>query len=118
MMHEMSLNPEPFNEIKEGRKTIEVRIYDEKRRNVKIGDEIVFGRLPDRTEKIAVKVVGLSVFGSFRDLFSSLEKSKFGHSESLTLDEQVALQREHYSEEEERQNLVVGIHIRLAPLQQ
>ena len=38
----MKLNPAPFEMIKSGQKTIELRLYDEKRQLVNIGDEIVF----------------------------------------------------------------------------
>ena len=42
MTHNMQLKPEPFAMIKDGTKTIELRLYDEKRRNIKVGDRIVF----------------------------------------------------------------------------
>lgn len=113
MMHEMSLNPEPFEKIKNGKKSIEIRLYDEKRRRVKIGDFIIFSKLPEKTEKIKVVVVGLSIFKSFRELFSNFDKSKFGHDQNLDIEEQISLQRQHYTEEEERQYGVVGIPIKL-----
>ena len=112
MIHEMSLNPEPFEKIKKGEKTIEIRLYDEKRRSVALGDTVVFSKLPEKTEKLRVEVVGLSVFKSFRDLFSNFDKSKFGHCSVLSIEDQIKRQREHYSEEAERQNGVVGIHIK------
>jgi ASC-1-like (ASCH) protein len=42
MKHEMKLNVEPFNKIKSGKKTIELRLNDEKRQLVKIKDLIEF----------------------------------------------------------------------------
>ena len=42
MTHQMQLQPEPFSMIKSGVKTIELRLYDEKRRKIRIGDEILF----------------------------------------------------------------------------
>lgn len=42
MTHEMRLNTQPFKKIKEGEKTIELRLYDEKRRGISAGDIIVF----------------------------------------------------------------------------
>jgi len=113
MIHEMSLNPEPFELIKSGKKTIEIRIYDEKRRKVKVGDYIIFSKLPDKVEKIKVQVVGLSIFASFRDLFTNFDKSKFGHDQNLSIEEQIAKQYEHYTPEEEQLYGVVGIHIKL-----
>ena len=41
-IHQMKLNNKPFNMIKNGRKNIELRLYDEKRRKLNIGDEIIF----------------------------------------------------------------------------
>ena len=112
-MHEMSLNPAPFEKIKNGKKSIEIRLYDEKRRGVKIGDIIIFSKLPEKTEKIKVEVIRLSISRSFRDLFSNFEKSKFGHEQNLSIEEQINRQREYYTEEEERQYGVIGIHIKL-----
>ena len=40
--HIMNLNPSPFKMIREGNKTIELRLYDEKRKKLSIGDTITF----------------------------------------------------------------------------
>lgn len=42
MIHNMKLNPEPFELISSGQKTIELRLNDEKRQRIKISDEIIF----------------------------------------------------------------------------
>lgn len=42
MKHTMKLHSSPFNMIKCGEKTYELRLYDEKRQCIKIGDGIVF----------------------------------------------------------------------------
>ena len=36
--HIMKLNPSPFEMIRSGRKTIELRLYDEKRRSIEKGE--------------------------------------------------------------------------------
>ena len=41
-VHRMNLQSGPYEMIKSGRKTIELRLWDEKRRKIKAGDEIVF----------------------------------------------------------------------------
>ena len=41
MIHKMKLNENPFERIKNGTKTVEFRLYDEKRQQVKIGDKIL-----------------------------------------------------------------------------
>ena len=111
MQHEMHLFEEPFELIKEGRKTIEIRLYDEKRRKIGIGDVITFRKLPGNHEEVKCKVVGLSIFRSFSDLFKAFDKSKFGHPESMSLEEQLGRSYSIYSEENEKKYGVIGIHI-------
>ena len=41
MTHKMNLHNDPFEKIACGIKNIELRLYDEKRRLIKVGDEIV-----------------------------------------------------------------------------
>jgi len=58
MKHEMKLHDDPFQLIKLGTKTIELRLLDEKRSLINIGDSIEFtNRLTN--EKIIVMVKGL-----------------------------------------------------------
>ena len=42
MKYNMKLNNEPFNLIKNGTKTVELRLNDEKRKLLNIGDKIEF----------------------------------------------------------------------------
>ena len=59
MLHKMKLNESPFERIKNGTKTIEFRLYDEKRQKIKIGDKIEFSKVPDMQEKLVVDVIDL-----------------------------------------------------------
>ena len=56
MLHKMKLNEGPFERIKNGTKTIEFRLYDEKRQQIKVGDKIEFSKLPDLQEKLLVDI--------------------------------------------------------------
>ena len=60
MRHSMKLKPEPFYAMKSGYKTVELRLLDEKRSVVKVGDEIeiTFG---NRTDKVKVTRVAETV---------------------------------------------------------
>jgi len=98
-VHIMHLSEEPFNWIKEGKKVVEVRLFDEKRREVEIGDMIIFKKL-NSEEEIKVKVRGLLRFSNFRDLFLFIPKHYLGH-ENLSLEEQIGRIRKYYSEEQE-----------------
>ena len=42
MTHQMKLNDAPFEMIEQRMKTIELRLWDEKRRSIAIGDKIAF----------------------------------------------------------------------------
>ena len=58
MKHNMNLNNRPFKSIKEGTKTIELRLNDEKRSLLKVGDEIEFTNR-DTNEKLSVDIINL-----------------------------------------------------------
>ena len=105
--HIMHLSEEPFNWIKEGRKVVEVRLYDEKRKRIEIGDVIVFKKL-NGDEEIKVKVKGLLRFESFENLFLFIPKKYLAH-ESLSLSEQIERIRRYYSEEKEKKYGVLAI---------
>lgn len=68
MTHSMQLTPSPFQMIKEGTKTIELQLFDEKRRKIQIGDIIEFSNT-DTGEKIGAKVSAQYVFDSFESLY-------------------------------------------------
>ncbi len=61
MLHTMKLNPKPFAQIQQGTKTIEIRLYDEKRRLLKVGDKIVFSCADDESQKIETEVVEIKL---------------------------------------------------------
>ena len=54
--HTMNLTPSPFKMIREGRKTIELRLYDEKRKAISIGDTITFCNTEDGSDTLSVRV--------------------------------------------------------------
>tara|TARA_Y100000034_G_scaffold62811_1_gene76081 strand:- start:289 stop:621 length:333 start_codon:yes stop_codon:yes gene_type:complete len=109
----MKLTEDPFQRIKNEKKIIEVRLFDDKRRSINIGDEITFLKLPGLKESVKTEVRGFSIFNSFKELFSFFGTSPFGHPENMKTEEQVLGMREVYSEEDEEKHKVVGIHIKL-----
>ncbi|MBF0987295.1 MAG: DUF3850 domain-containing protein, partial [Clostridiales bacterium] len=50
MLHEMKLQAEYYNFILNGTKKIEIRLNDEKRQKIKIGDSIKFLKEPELKE--------------------------------------------------------------------
>lgn len=104
------LNPEPFDLIASGQKTIEIRVNDEKRRQIKVGDELHFINRSNDSELIKTEVVALHVYPTFEELFSSHPASDFGASSKEELIEAVY---KYYTPEEEAQYGVVGIELKI-----
>ena len=106
----MNLQVEPFEKIKEGRKTLELRLYDEKRRRIAVGDTIAFTET-DTGEKLCVTVTALHVFPSFDELYRALPLTKCGYTEaelpSASPDDMLA----YYSKERQQKYGVVGIAV-------
>ena len=92
----MNLQPKYFDFIKDGTKRIELRLYDEKRRSIQLGDIIEFAKSDD--EKFKAEVVGLLRYNSFADLFEDFDISILADS-SMTKQELLEVLGEFYSEE-------------------
>lgn len=111
MIHKMKLNEKPFNLMKKGKKTIELRLNDEKRQNVKIGDIIVFSKAGDETEQIKAEVIGIHKFRNFKELYESLPLEKCGYdSEEIPIASHKDME-EYYSLEQQAKFGVLGIEI-------
>jgi len=110
MLHTMKLQPFPFGKIKEGKKIIEVRLYDEKRRDIKIGDIIEFKREPEQTETVKTEVIGLLNYKTFTDLANDFPASYFGHPDKEDLLKSIYT---FYTKEQEEKYTVLGIKIKL-----
>jgi len=115
MNHAMKLTSDSFERIIKGKKVIEVRLFDNKRKQIKIRDTITFLELPNLKNFVKTQVIGLSRFNDFRTLFSIFRTSPFGHPKNMLVDEQIAGMREVYSKEDEKRFGVLGIHIKLIP---
>ena len=106
----MNLQPKYFDFIKGGTKRIELRLYDEKRQSIQLGDIIEFAKSDD--EKFKAEVVGLLRYDSFADLFEDFDISILADS-SMTKQELLEVLGEFYSEEKQAEFGVIGIRIKL-----
>ena len=80
MKHIMHLDKEAFNSIKNGTKTIEMRLFDDKRKEMSIGDEITFiNRLND--EKVNTKIINIYNYDNFEQLYKNHNKKDLGYNE-------------------------------------
>lgn len=108
MIHKMKLNESPFDRIKNGTKTVEFRLYDDKGKQIKVGDKIEFSKLPDLQEKLIVEVLELYQDKTFENLFKQLYKE-----DEEEIKRKTQSMYEIYSREKEKQYGVLGIRIKI-----
>lgn len=90
-----------------GEKTIEARIYDTKRRELSVGDEIwYYLNEYDAPEVLKFTIKELIVKATFEELFSEREPREFGGESREELQQNIYT---YYTKEEETENGVVGI---------
>lgn len=110
MKHKMRLHNGPFEKIKNKTKTVELRLYDEKRNLINIGDTIEFENRVT-LEKINVKVIDIHVYENFEELYKHFDKISIGYDES---EQAISNDMEqYYTKEEQDKYGVVGIEISL-----
>ncbi|MDE6789703.1 MAG: GNAT family N-acetyltransferase [Ruminococcus sp.] len=109
MLHHMKLREAPFKKIKNGSKTIELRLNDEKRQKVQVGDFIEFSLIDNPKEKIQTRVTALHRFDRFQELYATLPKEKLGYTPSDTPSSDHM--NAYYSNEEQERYGVIGIEI-------
>ena len=113
MRHSMKLNPEPFELIKSGKKTIELRLYDEKRQQIRPGDWIVFTNTQAPEKSLSTQVLQLHIFPSFEVLYQELSLTSCGYLPEEVPSASYHDMEAYYSPAQQSHYGVVGIEIRL-----
>lgn len=111
--HVMNLTPAPMQEIRTGNKTIELRLNDEKRKQISVGDTIKFISTEDSNDTLRVKVVDLFLFSSFAELYDNLPLLNCGYNEDNINTASPEDMEMYYSREKQNKYGVVGIEISL-----
>ncbi len=102
------LDSDIFEIVKNGTKTVEVRLYDEKRRKLKVGDTLVFLKRPDDIEQIKTKITNLEVYKNFKELIKHYEMKEL-YLESYTKEMFLEELKRFYTEEEQEKYGVLAI---------
>lgn len=110
MIYKMRLATEYFEKIKSGTKIIECRLYDEKRKELQIGDTIEFSDAHNEQNKMASKIIALHQFPSFYELLDHFPIASFGGENK---EQFLSVLKKFYSDEDEKKYGVIGIEIKL-----
>ncbi len=110
MEHKLKLQAIYFDKIQRGEKIYEVRLNDEKRQLIKIGDTLILLKEPELKETMAVKVEDLIYFASFDALINTLPLEKIGFS-GVSKVAVKNIYRQFYTEENEKCYGVVAIKL-------
>ena len=108
--HTMRLQNRYFNYIKNGSKRIELRLYDDKRKQIQLNDIIEFSN--ENNEKINTKVIALLYYQTFNDLLTDFN-IKILADKSISKNDLLKDLNTFYSLAQQKQFGVLGIRIEL-----
>ena len=112
MNHTMGLYDDPFEKIIARTKLIEIRLWDDKRRRLKVGDTITFTKLSNPSKQATVRVIAMDLFPTFRELYETLPPQILG-ANGESVDYLVQSTYDTYTPEQEKEFGAVAIHIDL-----
>ena len=108
MKHNMKLQPKYYDYILNGTKRIELRLFDEKRQNIKIGDTIQFLKEPDLIDSFIVRVTDLLRYNTFKELINDYDISILS-DKSMTKEELLDILEEFYPLDKQHEYGILGI---------
>lgn len=106
----MKLYSVPFKKIKDGTKTIEMRLNDDKRKLINIGDTIEFKNI-ESGETLLVEVTNKYIYEDFNELYKKHDKVSLGYSEKESVSPSDMLA--YYTLSDIQKYGVVGLALRL-----
>lgn len=110
MRHKMNLWNDSFEAIKDGWKTIEMRLNNEKRSKIEIGDEIEFTNT-GTNEVLICEVINIYKYNDFKELYKNHNKISIGYREDEIANPNDMLM--YYSKDNIDKYGVLGIEITL-----
>ncbi len=111
-MHAMHLAHPAYDRMEDGRKTLERRLNDPKRREIKAGDIIRFEGAAEDNESLHVEVKELLPFPSFRALYAALPLSEMGYLPEEEKAASPADMDKYYTPEEQARWGVLAIRVK------
>ena len=110
MFQYMNLVPSAFKKIKDGSKTIELRLNDEKRQRINVEDTVVFN-CSSTKDIITAQVSGLHKFSDFKELYNALPLEKCGYTVAELDTAHYTDMERYYTKEEIKKYGALGIEL-------
>lgn len=110
MPHNMKLWRDAFYHIADGSKTIELRLNDEKRQQIKVDDIIIFNCSKNK-DVITARVKALHKFVDFKELYGCLPLDKCGYTADELKTAHYTDMQQYYSEEQIAKYGALGIEL-------
>lgn len=107
---DMYCNPDNFAKIKSGKKVIDLRLQDEKRKRMKVGDIITFTEAPGG-DFVKGIITAFYTFPTFKELYQILPAKDLGLEKEE--DKNPQEMNNYYNDNEQKEYGVVGIRFRL-----
>ncbi len=105
------LEKDIFEIVKNGTKNIEVRLNDEKRKKLKVGDTLIFFKRPLDDETIKATITDLKYYKNFSDLLEHYNMEDL-YMKDYSKEEFLKLLEQFYGEKEQEKYGVVVIHFK------
>ena len=77
----MKLREAPFTAIRDGQKRYELRLYDEKRKKIRVGDTIRFVHNEEGERTLLCRVTSIAHYPTFDALYAALPLFELGYRE-------------------------------------
>lgn len=106
----MKLWHDAFQSIADGSKTIELRLNDEKRQQIKVDDTIIFN-CTKNNDIITAKVKSLHKFADFKELYENLPLDKCGYSKDEIETAHYTDMYDYYNQEQIQKYGALGIEL-------
>ena len=110
MFQYMNLVPSAFKKIKDGSKTIELRLNDEKRQRINVEDTVVFD-CSSTKDIITAQISGLHKFSNFKELYNALPLEKCGYTVAELDTAHYTDMEQYYTKEQIKKYGALGIEL-------
>lgn len=110
-VHEMKVAEPWFSRMDLGVKTIELRLLDEKRQTMKIGDHVSFKLFPKLEHSCLMEITGLLHYPNFASLIDDINVAWLGYEEK-DREWLKSSMYDIYTQEEEKEFGALGIRLK------